>query len=257
MDDPLFTGVGVALLTFFDGSGRVDLDTTADHARRLVDAGVRAVVVAGSTGEAAALDAAERVALLSAVGDAVEGRVPLLAGTGAETTPQAAAFTADAVANGADGVLVLSPPGTAECRHYYDEVVVAASGSPVLAYHWPAMSPPGIPTEVLRTLPVDGLKDSTGDPERLLDTLDAFPHPVYTGSAALLLEAGALGCAGAILSLANIDPQLCTRAFDGDAEAQRALGPLVRESRMDFPRGLKAMAARTWGTPVYARLGAS
>ncbi|HJU01153.1 MAG TPA: dihydrodipicolinate synthase family protein, partial [Actinomycetes bacterium] len=61
MTEPLFTGVGVALATLFDEAGDVDAKATAAHAATLVDLGIRAVVVAGSTGEAAALTAGERV----------------------------------------------------------------------------------------------------------------------------------------------------------------------------------------------------
>src|SRR4051795_11716567 len=67
---PLFTGVGVALVTLFRDDGSVDAPATAEHARRLADLGIRAIVVAGSTGEAAALDADERVRVLAAVRDA-------------------------------------------------------------------------------------------------------------------------------------------------------------------------------------------
>ena len=69
--DPPFTGVGVALVTLFDATGELDAEATARHAGHLVDRGVRAVLVAGSTGEAAALDADERSRLLVAVRDAV------------------------------------------------------------------------------------------------------------------------------------------------------------------------------------------
>lgn len=253
--EPVFRGVGVALLTLFSDDGGLDEAASARLAARLVDAGVSGVVVAGSTGEAAALDGAERVRLLEAVRAEVRGRVPVIAGTGADTTPQAAAYTGDAVAHGADAVLALSPPGANDARHYYEEVAGAAEGAPVLAYHWPAMSPPGLDVEALATLPVDGLKDSTGDPTRLLHELDVFPHPVYTGSAALLAFAGPLGCAGAIVALANVEPDLCIRAFTGEAAAQRALLPAVLAAREDFPRGLKRLAAEKWGVPERARLG--
>lgn len=252
--EAVFTGVGVALLTFFDQEGDLDADACAAHAARLVDEGVRAVVVAGSTGEAAALDRSERIELLSAVRDAVGGRAPVIAGTGADTADQAAVYTADAVKCGADAMLTLSPPATSDPRPYYEEVARAAAGTPVLAYHWPVMSPPGIPVDALADLPVVGVKDSSGDPSRLLEELDVFDGAVYTGSAALLAFAGPLGAAGAILALANIEPLRCAEAFAGDAAAQRALTPRIVEARRDFPAGLKQMAAQRWGTPERARL---
>ena len=79
MPEPLFTGVGVALATLFDDHGEVDAKATADHAATLVDLGVRAVVVAGSTGEANALTTEERVGLLTEIRGAVPagpGRPP-------------------------------------------------------------------------------------------------------------------------------------------------------------------------------------
>jgi 4-hydroxy-tetrahydrodipicolinate synthase len=250
----VFTGVGVALVTLFDDAGRLDAPATGAFAARLVDAGVRAVVVAGTTGEAAKLDGPERVKLLAAVREALPAGVPVIAGTGATTTPQAAAYTADAVAQGADAVLTLSLPGTADHRHYYQEVAAAAAGAPVLAYHYPAVSDPGIPVERLGSLPVDGLKDSSGDPERLLRELTGWDRPVYTGSSALLSFAGPLGAAGAILALANLEPERCIRAFAGDVDAQRALVPSQVAHKADFPAGLKRLLAERFGTsPVVRR----
>src|SRR6266498_3882284 len=83
MDEPIFSGVGVALATFFDEDAEIDARATADHASTLVELGLRAVVVAGSTGEAASLAPEERVALLEAVRAAVPARIPVLQGTGA------------------------------------------------------------------------------------------------------------------------------------------------------------------------------
>ncbi|MFN2506145.1 MAG: dihydrodipicolinate synthase family protein, partial [Acidimicrobiales bacterium] len=228
---PLFRGVGVALITLFDEDGDLDAPATAEHAGRLVELGVRAVVVAGSTGEAAALSPEERVALLLAVRAMVHpaSEVPVIAGTGAPSGRQAAALTAAACDHGADAVIVLSPPGAPDPRPYYDEVAKVAGGTPVLAYHWPALSPPGIPLSALADLPVDGCKDSSGDASRLLDTLSAYPGPLYVGSSALLALAGPMGCAGAILSLANAEPEGCIAAFGGDAQAQRALAGAHRE----------------------------
>lgn len=251
----VFTGVGVALVTLFDDDGSLDAEATAQHASRLVDAGVRAVVVGGSTGEAPALDRTERVRLVETVRARLEGDVPLVAGTGAADTRTAVGLTRDAVDAGADAVLVLSPLRADDPSDYYAAVRQAAGETPVLAYHFPAMSPPGIDVGQLASLPVDGLKDSSGDPERLLRELEGFPRPLYVGSSALLLQAGALGCAGAILALANLEPEACIAAFGGDADAQRGLiGPHLT-SRTDFPHGLKAALAGRFGTSSRARMG--
>ena len=251
---PPFTGVGVALITLFDDRGDLDAPATADLAARLVELGVRAVVVAGSTGEAAALSAEERVELLQAVRSAVPA-VPVIAGTGAPSARQAGALTASAIDNGADAVLALSPPGAADPRPYYDEVAKAAGATPLLAYHWPAVSAPGIPVEMLADLPVTGCKDSSGSPNRLLETLATFPGAFYVGSSALLALAGPLGCAGAILSLANADPERCIAAFSGDAAAQRALAAGHARMSASFPRGVKEVTAERFGTSTVTRVG--
>jgi 4-hydroxy-tetrahydrodipicolinate synthase len=246
--------VGVALATLFDDDGELDAEATALHAAHLVALGVRSVVVAGSTGEAATLTPEERVTLLSAVRDAVPDPVPVLAGTGAASARQAAALTLSAKEHGADGVLVLSPPRVDDPRPYYVQVARAAGALPLLAYHYPKASPPGIPVATLSDLPVTGLKDSTGDPDRLLEELE-WGGPLYTGSSALLALAGPLGCAGAILALANLEPEGCIAAFEGDAKAQRALAGAHRAARTSFPRGLKEMMAARFGTSPVTRLG--
>ncbi len=130
---PVFEGVGVALLTLFDEQDRVDARATAGLAAQLVGRGVRGVVVAGTTGEAAALDAAERVALVESVRAKVPADVPVLAGTGAASARQAVALTRAAVDAGADALLVLSPPGAADAGSYYGAVSVEAGELPVIA----------------------------------------------------------------------------------------------------------------------------
>jgi 4-hydroxy-tetrahydrodipicolinate synthase len=254
MASPPFTGVGVALVTLFDADGRLDARATAHLAAALVDLGVHAVVVAGSTGEAAALDEEERSELLGAVRAAVRA-VPVIAGTGAPSARQAARQTQRAVDGGADAVLVLSPPGTADPRDYYEHVAKHAGGAPLLAYHFPRVSAPGIPVEALAGLPVDGCKDSSGNPDRLLRTLTTWDRPVYTGSSALLSLAGPLGCAGAILALANAEPELCAAAFAGDSGAQRRLASAHFAAQAAFPSGIKALTARRFGTSTTRRMG--
>ncbi len=255
MTRPLFTGVAVALVTLFDDDGEVDAKATADHAAALVELGMRAVVVAGSTGEAATLADSERTALLTEVRQAVPSGVPVLAGTGAPSRRQAAALTRAAVDHGADGGLVLSAPGAGDLRSYYETVAAAAGGAPVLAYHYPQTSPPGIPVALLPELPVQGLKDSSANPERLLTELVTYQGWLYVGSSSLLALAGPLGCSGAVLALANAEPEKCSAAFAGDADAQLALAKVHVATRGSFPHGLKALVAERFGTSRAARLG--
>jgi 4-hydroxy-tetrahydrodipicolinate synthase len=251
---PPFEGVGVALITLFRDDGQVDFDGTAAHAASLVERGVRAIVVAGTTGEADALDDTERVKLFAAVQAAVPG-VPLVAGTGAPEIDRVQALTRAAADIGAAAVLARSPQGVDDPTEFYQAVADAAGDVPALAYHYPKVSPPGIPLDVLERLPVAGCKDSSGDMTRLLATLDRWDGWLYTGSAALVMSAGLLGCTGAILALANAEPELCVAAFGGSAQAQRDLTrPHLAASR-SFPDGLKHLVAERFGTSETARMG--
>lgn len=249
-----FTGVGVALVTLFDDEGEIDAPATADHAARLVDAGVAAVLVAGSTGEAATLDADERSDLLLAVRYAVDGRVPVLAGTGAPSARQARLLSKRAEADGADALLVLSPPDVTDPRPYYERVTTAVD-IPVLAYHYPKASAPGVPVDVLRQLPIAGIKDSSGDAERLILEADEVTSGLYTGHPALVHLAAAIGCAGAILALANVDPEGCARAWAGDGDCQRELINGHRAQSLAGIAGLKRTLCALQGTSPVTRVG--
>jgi 4-hydroxy-tetrahydrodipicolinate synthase len=253
----IFKGVGVALVTLFDDDLELDAPATADLASRLVELGVKGVVVAGTTGEAAALDPEERTELFAAVRKVVpEGSgVPLIAGTGAPSARQAARLTAAAKETGADAVLALSPPGALDPRPYYEAVKNAAGDLPVLAYHFPRASNPGIPLAALADLPVVGLKDSSGEPSRLLQTLSTWDGATYCGSAALTIFAGAVGCAGSILALANAEPKACSAAFEGDAAAQVKLAKAISVCDASFPAGIKSLVAARFGCSTRARLG--
>jgi len=252
-DSTLWTGPAVALVTFFDDDGAVLPAETAAHAARLVDAGLRAVLVAGSTGEAAALTDDERAALVAAVRRACPG-VPVLAGATGEWAGQAADRTAQAVKAGADAVLVAPPRLGGALADYYERVAEAAGGAPVLAYHFPGVAGGSVPVEGLADLPLDGIKDSSGDPGRLATELDWAGGAVYTGSAALAGYASWLGAAGAILAVANVAPENALAAWDRDAAAQRELIRIERSYRAT-PGGLKAALAERLGTPAGRRLG--
>jgi 4-hydroxy-tetrahydrodipicolinate synthase len=242
-------------VTLFDPDRELDAPATAELAARLVAEGLDAVVVAGTTGEAATLSPEERVVLLRAVRGAVPSAIPVIAGTGAPSTRQAERLTRDALEEGADAVLALSPPGSTDVRPYYDALAAVSGRERLLAYHFPAVSPPGIPVDILGSLPVAGCKDSSGDASRLLETLTAWDGDLYTGSSALLSYAGPLGCAGAVLSLANLEPTLCVQAFGGDAAAQRRLaGPHVAAHER-FPAGLKEMVGTRFATSTVTRAG--
>jgi dihydrodipicolinate synthase/N-acetylneuraminate lyase len=250
----VFSGVGVALVTFFDRAGGVDERATAAHAADLASRGMRAVLVAGTTGEAGTLTDDERVGLIAAVRAAVPAAIPVLAGTGTATTQAAVGLTTAAVRAGADAVLAYPPPGEADLTGFFGAIEAAAASRPVLAYHVPWISAPGVPVDQLPGLPIAGIKDSSGSADRLLDELAHFDGPTYVGSSALLALAGPMGGAGAILALANIEPEACCRAFAGDAGAQRDLAAPHLEVRGGGPAALKRMLSSRAGYSDLSRV---
>jgi 4-hydroxy-tetrahydrodipicolinate synthase len=250
---PVFTGVGVALVTFFDEHGHVDLAATAKHAVHLAERGVRAIVVAGTTGEASHLSMKERLQLLDAVRKEVGDDVPVILGTGnlsaGVSVPD---LTRRAAQHGAAAALTLSPHH-GDVREFYGEVVAAAGSMPVLAYHFPQWCPPGIAIEDLKALKVAGVKDSTGDCERLLETLAVYHRPLYTGSAAIVAWAGMLGATGAILAAANLEPELCSDAFAGSVQAQKDLLYAHKIHTLYGIKGIKEELARRYHTSTVCR----
>jgi dihydrodipicolinate synthase/N-acetylneuraminate lyase len=250
---PVFEGVGVALVTLFDDNGGLLAQQTAEHAAHLVERGVRSVTIAGTTGEAWSLTAGERVELVRACRAVLPGDVPLVVGTGSSNQAEAVRLTAAVRDYGADAVMAISPRAVVNPRPYYDAVADAARGTPVLAYHFPSFAPPGIPVGILAALPVAGIKDSSADADRLIATLELYGGPLYVGSASYLALAGPLGATGAILALANIEPERCIQAFSGDIAMQRALMHPHQRSLEHFPAGLKRTLAEQTGTSPSVR----
>lgn len=251
MDEPLWHGPAVALVTLFGEDGAVDARATGEHAARVVAAGMRAVLVGGSTGEAAALTDAERSELVAAVRAACPG-VPVVAGASGEWWGQAAERVRAVVAAGADAVLVAPPRLGTDLVGYYAGVAEAAGAVPVLAYHYPPGAGGPVPVEALPGLPVSGIKDSSADPVRLGHELD-WPGACYVGSSALLGQAGWLGATGAIVAAANLVPADCLGAWNRDPQAQLAVLRAERAAKAG-PGGLKAAIARRYGTSAYRRI---
>jgi 4-hydroxy-tetrahydrodipicolinate synthase len=245
--EPVFRGVGVALVTIFGRAGEMDPAATANHAADLASRGMRAILVAGTTGEAGTLTKQERTALIEAVRAAIPAEIPVLAGTGGATAEVAVSLTVQAARAGADAILAYPPPGSAGLPDFFAAIGDAAAGQPVLAYHVPWISAPGVPVDELAALSVAGIKDSSGSPDRLLDELAHYKGATYVGSSALLALAGPMGGAGAILALANVEPEACSRAFAGDAAAQRGLADIHLEVREGGPAALKRILGQRSG----------
>ena len=167
----------------------------------------------------------------------------MLAGTGATSADRAVQLTEQAVAAGAQAILAWPPPAATTCPATSRRSARRPAARPVLAYHIPWISAPGVPVEALASLPIAGLKDSSGDPDRLIAEIARYEGATYTGSSALLAVAGPMGGTGAILAAANVEPELCCAAFAGDGKAQRALADVHLAGRAGGPPALKRILA--------------
>jgi dihydrodipicolinate synthase/N-acetylneuraminate lyase len=181
--------------------------------------------------------------------------VPIVAGAGGAWTAPAVTRATTAAKAGADAVLVAPPRRGADLPAYYGAIAEAVAPAALLAYHFPGVAGGPVPVDALADLPVHGIKDSTGEAERLLAELAAWDKPTYVGSSALVGYAGFLGAAGAILAAANVAPEDSVAAFDGDAAAQHRLLTAHLAVKQRFPRGIKAAMADRYGTAEHRRLG--
>jgi 4-hydroxy-2-oxoglutarate aldolase len=241
-------------VTNFDPSGVLARTAFAENIRAHLDAGLRGVVVCGSTGEAALLDEAERASLVEVARYAVPNDRWLIAGTGAESTRTTRRYTRLAAERGADAVLVVAPhyygAKTALRDHY--AAVADESPVPVVLYNIPKYMhfslAPQLVAELAQHENIIGIKDSSGDLELLASYLKAQSDQftVLTGNGSTFKRALELGARGGILAVALFAPSLSLEVYDTRSDsAQQRLAPLAARivGEMGVP-GVKAALDR-------------
>lgn len=229
-------GVYPAVLTMFDAQGRLDEAATAAHIGSLIDQGAHGIVVAGTSGEFIALDDAERRRVIACAVRAVDGRVPLIAGTGSASTQGTVALTREAADLGADGAIVILPyyqkPHEREVVEHL-RAVGEASPIPVMIYNNPANSAaPPLEAPALAALHRDGHASAVKSTfptvhqvhEARALTDDGFR--VFYGSFMAPLEGLAGGAHGWISGILNVATRDAVALWDAvaasDLEAARA-----------------------------------
>ena len=242
----VFRGVGTALVTPFCEGG-IDFDTFG----RLIDLqkeGADALIVAGTTGEAPTLTDEERDALLTYAIERVEGKIPVIMGTGSNDTSRAVALTRRAHELGADGVLVVTPyynRGTREGVKRHFLLIAEASSTPVILYNVPARTGGGLTLEDYDALfshpNVVGVKEAEENAEKFFSLCESFGKhkAIYTGSDTFLLPSLSLGGDGVISVISNVYPaavRAVIRSFTcGDISgARRAFASLFPLCRLLF-----------------------
>ena len=264
------SGVIAAVATPIGEDGAPDRKRAVKLARFLLDNGCDGLNVLGTTGEATSFSRDERAAVMSAYQAEALPLNRLMVGTGAAAVSDAVALTRHAAALGFAGALVLPPfyyKGVPDdgLVTYIDALVTATAEKPIpiYLYHFPVMS--GIPWHValikrlLQTFPsrIVGLKDSSGDMAFARSAAAIAPDfAVFPSTEAALLEARSGAFAGCISATANLNADLCARAWRAGDQAALHAAVAIRKLFDGKPlvSGVKALLAHIHGDPALARV---
>jgi 4-hydroxy-tetrahydrodipicolinate synthase len=237
MDLERLRGLGIALATPFKpasagdlGAGGLDLPAFRALVSRVVAGGVDFLLVLGSTGEAATVTEAERDELVAAAREEARG-LPVVVGTGHNSTAQAVALAARAARSGADGILVVTPyynkPQPAGLEAHFRAVAAAAPGLPIIVYNVPGRTGLNLlPKDLARlwAIPqVVAVKESSGNLGQIGEILRTIPEGklLFSGDDALALPAIAMGASGLISVLGNILPSETKALVDAGLAGRR------------------------------------
>lgn len=223
----LFRGAATALITPFCG-GRIDFDALGALIERQLNAGIGAIVIAGTTGESATLTDPEKIALFAYAAERIHGRVPLIAGVGCADTAHTVTVARSACAAGADALLVVTPyynrPSQTGLHAHY-EAVADASEKPIVVYSVPGRTGVKISTDTYDALAdhpnIIAVKEADTDLGAISTLIDRCGDrlDVYAGNDDLIVPFLALGGIGVISVLANVVPaatfEVCRLWFDG------------------------------------------
>jgi 4-hydroxy-tetrahydrodipicolinate synthase len=239
----MFTGAITALITPFTQDGEIDWKAFENFVEWQIDQGINGVVPVGTTGESPTLTHDEHKQVVKRCVEVVNGRVPVIAGTGSNNTAEALEFTEEAKADGADAALVVVPyynKPTQDAMYAHYKAINDAVDIPIIIYNVPGRSVADISNETigrLAELPnIKGIKDATADLARPLELRRLVDEnfSLLTGedaSTAAYLAQGGHGC---ISVSSNVAPSRCAAMVKawhdgniGEMAAHRdALGPL-------------------------------
>jgi len=231
----MFSGSMVALVTPFK-AGQVDWKSLEALVEFHVANGTHGIVPCGTTGESATLSHQEHDDVIKAVIKTVAKRVPVIAGTGSNSTDEAVRLTREAEKSGADGALMISPyynRPTQEGIFQHYKKVASEVGIPIIVYNIPGRTGSKIGPETLARMSeiknIVGVKEATGSVDQAIDVIRLCGEnfAVYSGEDTLTFSLMSLGGKGVISTVANIVPkemsQLAEACLKGDWEKGRDL----------------------------------
>ncbi len=243
----MFHGSMVALVTPMREDGALDDEALARLVEFHIDNGTDALVVVGTSGESATLNHQEHCALIRRVVGLTHGRVPVIAGTGANATLEAIALTRCAMGAGASACLLVTPyynKPTQEGLYRHFKAIAEAVAIPQILYNVPGRTAVDmLPETVERLAPISnivGIKDATGDLGRGRELIARCGQQmdILSGDDATAMELILAGGKGNISVTANVAPRamhaLCAAALAGD----RAQATTINETLMPLHRNL-------------------
>jgi 4-hydroxy-tetrahydrodipicolinate synthase len=279
-NSPLIKGSLVALVTPMTADNHLDWDALAVLVQRHLDQGTNGIVAVGTTGESATLSVDEHLSVIEAVVKQVAGRIPVIAGTGANSTSEAVTLTQSAKALGVDACLLVVPyynKPTQEGLYQHFSHIANAVDIPQILYNVPGRTITDMSNATVLRLAshknIIGIKDATGDIARGEALIQQVPEDfvVFSGDDLTAYELMLRGAKGNISVTANVAPNkmaaLCQLALAGnrsEAEAlQAALLPLHEAMFIEsnpipvkwalYKMGLMASGIRLPLTPLSER----
>ena len=234
----IFTGAGVAIVTPFKDNGEVDYESFAKNIEFQIEKGSDAIIVCGTTGEASTLSHEEHLDVIRYCVKCVNGRIPVVAGTGSNCTETAIYLSQEAEKAGADGLLVVTPyynKATQKGLYEHFKMVADSVKIPVILYNIPGRTG-GVnilPETVVRLCNevenIVGVKDATGNISQVAKLMSLADGKVdlYSGNDDQIVPLLSLGGKGVISVLSNVAPtethEICAKFFAGDVEGSRKL----------------------------------
>ncbi len=232
----MFSGSMVALVTPMRADGSVDSDSLRKLVEFHIDSGTDAIVAVGTTGESATLDVEEHCDVIRQIVEQVNGRIPVIAGTGANSTTEAIELSEYARDLGVAAVLLVTPyynRPTQQGLYLHFKTIAEAVDIPQILYNVPSRTACDLLPETVGRLSkiknIIGIKEATGDVRRvqLIKDLVDDDFEIYTGEDGNTVDFILAGGRGVISVTANVAPKLmhemCVAAIAGDADKARLI----------------------------------
>lgn len=238
----VFTGAGVAIVTTFKDNGEVDYEKFAEMVEYQIENGTDAIIVCGTTGESSTLTHEEHLDVIRYCVEKVNGRIPVIAGTGSNCTDTAIYLSTEAEKYGVDGLLLVTPyynKATQKGLYQHFKAVADSVKVPVILYNVPSRTGCNIAPETVVKLCTEvenivGVKEASGNLSQVVKLMSLADGKVdlYSGNDDQITPLLALGGKGVISVLSNVAPrqthEICAKFFAGDvagscAEQLRAI----------------------------------